>query len=79
MDPPPVIIYVMLGIAALASALFAGYALAAAARNPMYMVAIAATVAVALYVIVELEYPRRGLVRVDAMDKVLVELRATLR
>jgi hypothetical protein len=76
---PPVIIYVMLGIAALASALFAGYALAAAARNPMYMVAIAATVAVALYVIVELEYPRRGLVRVDAMDKVLVELRATLR
>ena len=77
---PPVLVFVMLGIAALASALFAGYGMASGtSRNWIYTVGIAATVSVATYVIIELEYPRIGLVRVSPMDQVLVELRQTLK
>jgi hypothetical protein len=76
----PLMIFVMLGIAALASALLAGYALAnGPRRNWMYMIGIAATVGVAMYVIIELEYPRLGLLRVDSMDQALVDLRASLK
>jgi hypothetical protein len=32
-----------------------------------------------MYVIIELEYPRLGLVQVSDMDRALVELRATMR
>lgn len=76
---PPSIIFGMLGIAALTTALFAGYGIASGVtRNWIYMIGVAATIAVATYVILELEYPRLGLVRVNAMDKAVVELRATM-
>jgi hypothetical protein len=76
---PPSIVFGMLGIAALATALFAGYGLASgSSRNWIYMIGVAATIAVATYVILELEYPRLGLFRVNAMDQALVELRATM-
>ena len=76
---PPYVIFVMLGLAALAAALFVGYAIATTpARNWIYMVGVAATIASATYVIIELEFPRLGLVRVDKADQHLVELRATM-
>lgn len=77
---PPVLVFLMLGIAALATALFAGYGMASGtSRNWMYTVGIAATVSIATYVIIELEYPRIGLLRVHSADQVLVELRQTLK
>jgi hypothetical protein len=76
---PPFIIFVMLAIAALATALFAGHGMASAPRNWMYIVGTAATVSIATYVIIELEFPRVGLFRVTAMDQVLVELRASMK
>jgi hypothetical protein len=77
---PPTLIYVMLGIMALASALFAGFGLASSpGQSWMYKIGIAATIAVALFATIELEYPRRGLVRVDQMDQALIELRATMK
>lgn len=75
---PPLIIWVMLYVTALASALFAGYALSSAAtRNRMYTVGFAACVSLAVYVVIELEYPRLGLIRATSIDQTLVELRAT--
>jgi hypothetical protein len=78
---PPMLIYVMLGVAALASALFAGIALSKAPPRTawVYMIGIAATIAVALFVTIELEYPRRGLVRIDEMDQALVDVRASMK
>jgi hypothetical protein len=77
---PPWVIFGMLGLAALAGALFVGYALANAdRRNWLYMVGVAATIASATYVIVELEYPRLGLVRIDSADRMLVQLRDTMK
>jgi hypothetical protein len=59
---------------------FQAYAVAGGARrNWMYMIGSAATVAVAMYVIIALEYPRLGLLRADAIDHALVELRTTVR
>ena len=43
------------------------------------MVGFAAAMALAVYVIIDIEYPRLGLIRVDAFDQVLVELRESMR
>jgi hypothetical protein len=76
---PPMLIYIMLGVAALAAALFAGYGMSPKPRNWIYIMGVAATISIATWVILELESTRLGLVRVDAMDQALVELRATMR
>ena len=76
---PPVIIFGMLFALALASALFAGYGMGGAkARNWVHMVGFAAVMAGAVNVIVDLEYPRLGLIRVDAFDQALVDLRKSM-
>lgn len=76
---PPTLIWAMLAITALASALFAGYGLAGGpARNWIYIIGVAASVSIATYVIIELEYPRLGLSRVTEMDQTLIDLRATM-
>lgn len=74
---PPWLIWAMLGITSLSAAVFAGYALPSR-RNWLYIVGLAASISIAMYVTVELEYPRLGFVRVDATDQALVELRRTM-
>ena len=77
---PPEIIFVMLVALALAGALLAGHGTATAkTRSWTHVVALAAAMSVALYVILEIEYPRLGLIRVDAFDDVLVDLRNTMK
>lgn len=63
---------------ALAGGLLAGYGMAEGrGRNWLHMAAFALTMALAVYVILDLEYPRLGLIRVDSADQVLVDLRRT--
>src|SRR5262245_53363409 len=77
---PPIVIFLLLIVLALLSALLAGYETAGAkARDWVRMVAYAVTLAGAVYVILDMEYPRFGLIRVDAFDRVLVELRDSMR
>jgi len=77
---PPKVIYLMLGLTALAAALLGGYAFASTpTRNWTYLVGVAAAVSISTYVILDLEYPRIGFVRVDPLDQVLEDLRKTLR
>jgi hypothetical protein len=77
---PPLLIYAMLGVAVIAGALFSGYGLASGrTRNWMFTIGIAATVAIAMFVIIELEFPRLGIVRVDASDQGLRDVRALIR
>jgi hypothetical protein len=76
---PPRTIYLLLFVLALASALFAGHDMASAARRSwVHMIGFSVIVAVAVYVILDLEYPRIGWIRVDAADRVLVELRSRM-
>jgi len=77
---PPAIIFVMLVALALATALLAGYNLSdGRTRKWLPMLGFAAAIAVTIYVILDVEYPRLGFIRVDAIDRVLVELRATMK
>jgi hypothetical protein len=73
---PPLIIYVMLTGFALVAALLAGYQTAAEEeRDRIHRVGFATIMAFTVYVILDLEYPRLGFVRIDAIDKVLMDVR----
>jgi hypothetical protein len=77
---PPVVIYALLFVLAMAGALFAGYGMAGSkSRSWIHMIGFAAVVAAAVNVIMDLEYPRLGLIRVDAFDQVLVDVREGMR
>jgi hypothetical protein len=72
---PPAIIFVLLCAMALAASLMAGYGLAgAASRSWLHQLVFAATIAISVYVIIDIEYPRAGLIRVGAFDQALEEL-----
>ena len=72
---PPQIIFVMLYILAMASSLLVGDGMSTSRRRPwLHMLAFVGVTACAIYVIVDLEYPRLGFIRVDATDKLLTDL-----
>jgi hypothetical protein len=72
---PPLIIFAMLFVVALASALLAGTGLAGGRRRDwIHMVGFAAIMAVTVYVILDLETPRLGLIQVETFDQALVKL-----
>jgi len=76
---PPQVIYTLLFTLTLTAALLAGYDMAGGKRrNWLHMIGFAATMALAIYVILDIEYPRRGFIRVDEADHVLIELRASM-
>jgi hypothetical protein len=77
---PPAIIFAMLYVMALISALMAGHGMAAQ-KTPswIHVIGFAAITALTLYVILDLEYPRFGLIRIDQTDKVLLELRQSIQ
>jgi len=80
MHHPPPIIFVMLLALALASALIAGYGMTGGKRrNWAYMLGFAAVIAIAVYVILDIEFPRIGFVRVDAADQMLEDVLESMR
>lgn len=77
---PPLAIYGLLFILALLGALFAGSAMAGSkTRNPLHVFGFAAIMAASAYLILDLEFPRFGLVRVDAADQLLVDVHASFQ
>jgi hypothetical protein len=77
--PPEVIFLMLLGLA-LASALLVGYGMAdSKERNWLHMLGLAFVMSVAIYVILDIEYPRFGFIRVDAFDQALVQLRDSMK
>ena len=80
MTHPPSIIFVLLFGLGLGCSLVAGYGMAGSTqRSWIHMIVFAAMTAVTVYVILDVEYPRFGLIRVDAADQVLVELRESMK
>lgn len=76
---PPRIIFALLAVAAFASALLLGYGMGnTPGRNWTYMLCFAATIAMALLVILNLEYPRLGFVSMGPFDRALADLRTTM-
>src|SRR5262245_12189899 len=76
---PPAVIHWALLVLVLASALLAGHAMAESRqRNWIHMLLYTVIMATAVYLIFDLEYPRLGLVRIDAADQVLIDLRTRM-
>ena len=77
---PPTAIYAMLFGLALVAAMVAGYGMAKAeSRAWFHIIGFAAVVAMVSYVILDIEHPRQGLIRIDALDQALVDLRASMK
>jgi hypothetical protein len=76
---PPIIIFVMLFGLSLAASLLAGYGMGGTGtRRSFHMCGFALVMAAAVYVILDLEYPRLGLIRVEAFDQALIDLRQSM-
>lgn len=76
---PPLAIYLMLGLLVLVSAVLSGFGMAkSASLSRLHLLGFAAIVSLAVYFIIDLDYPRLGLIRVDAFDRALIELRASM-
>lgn len=72
---PPAIIFVMLGMLSLVSAMVAGYGMTGGkTRSWIHIVGFSAMIAITIYVILDLEYPRWGLIQISAADKLLTDL-----
>jgi hypothetical protein len=76
---PPVVINALLIGLVLASSLMAGSTMANdRSRGWVHMIGFALALSVSVYMIFDLEYPRQGLIRIDAIDQIMVDLRATM-
>lgn len=76
---PPMVIFWLLCILSLAAALLAGYGMSECRiRSLVHMVLFAVAIAITVYVIIDLEYPRSGLIRLDAADQILLGLRKSM-
>jgi hypothetical protein len=80
MTRPPTIIYVMLGVTAVLAALLAGYGMAECQyRRWLHPLVYAVVVATAIFVILDLDFPRLGLIRIDAADQALIDVRNAMQ
>ncbi|MBN1853783.1 MAG: hypothetical protein JW829_13710 [Pirellulales bacterium] len=76
---PPLAVFLMLGLLVLLSSLMAGIGMAKAEKqSPLHLFGFAAIMSLSFYLILDIEYPRLGLVRIDSFDQALVELRASM-
>jgi hypothetical protein len=77
---PPFAINWTLLLLVLASSLLAGYDLAdVKSRSWLHMLVYAAALSAAVYIILDYEYPRLGMIRIDAVDRLLIELRHSMK
>ncbi len=77
---PPAIIFAMLFGLALVASLLAGYGMAdSKARSWLHLIGFAVVMAVSVCVILDIEFPRLGFIRVAAFDQALVELRESMK
>lgn len=77
---PPLIVFIMLAILALASAFLAGHGMAGSkVRSWLHSIGFALILTITVYVIMDMEFPRLGFVRVDSFDEVLVTLRQGMK
>jgi len=76
---PPAAVWLMLGGLTLVCSFLVGYDLGGAPRNWLHLLTFALLFSLTLYVIIDMEYPRVGLIRVTAMDRVLQDVRDSMR
>ncbi len=77
---PPIIVFLLLAGLSLAGAMLIGYDMSPNKdRGWFHSISFAAIISLACYVIIDLEFPRMGLIRVDSADQVLVDLQKSMK
>ena len=77
---PPAVIFVLVVAMSLICALLVGYATSQnKARSWLHTLTFAAVISLTVYVIIDIEFPRVGLIRVDAADDMLLQVRESMR
>ena len=76
---PPGIVFVVLALISLVCAFLVGYEMGATeVASRVHMILLALVLAFTFYVILDFEYPRLGLIRIDDFDNLLVQVRASM-
>jgi hypothetical protein len=79
-DHPPDIIFLMLALIALASSMMTGYEMAPAVRRSwLHIFGFALILSISVYVILDLEFPRLGVIRVSNFDKYMLDVRNSMK
>lgn len=77
---PPAVVFLLLITMSVICALLIGYATSQnTTRSWLHTLTFAAVISLTVYVIVDLEYPRVGLIQVDAADDMLLQVRDSMR
>ena len=77
---PPRIIFALLFALGLICSLLAGYRMSAGKhRSWLHILGFTVITVIVVYVILDAEYPRAGLIRLEFADQVLVDVRATMK
>lgn len=75
---PPAIVFIMLGSCALVASLMAGFGMSRGSRSWTHIIVFAIVMAGAVYIIIDMEYPRLGMIRVQSFDQALIDLRQSM-
>ncbi|HEX7238408.1 MAG TPA: DUF4239 domain-containing protein [Gammaproteobacteria bacterium] len=76
---PPAVVFLLLVAMSVLCALLVGYATSQnTARSWLHTLTFAAVISLTVYVIIDLEFPRVGLIRVDTADDVLLHVRDSM-
>jgi len=75
----PVLVFVFLIAAALLSGLVAGFGMARGTRNWLSVLTYSLVVTLTMYVMIDMEYPRAGLLRIGAADLAMTTLRDSMQ
>ena len=76
----PLLFYGLIAFLLIISSLLAGYAMSRSEeRNWLHIIGFAVITVAVVYVIIDVDYPRIGLFRMDVADQVLYEVRASMK
>ena len=76
---PPLIVFMVLAVISLVCGFLVGFEMGATpSPSRAHMVVLAAILAFTFYVIVDFEYPRLGIIRIDDFDQLIVGVRASM-
>lgn len=78
MHPPSIVFFLLFGLSC-GAAFLAGYGMTSSGRSWFYMAALAVTVTATVYATLEIEYPRQGLIRLRGTDRILLEVRDSMK
>jgi hypothetical protein len=77
---PPMIVYVTLAVLTLAASLLAGAGMGVGrSRDWIHGLAFVMVMTLTVYVIVDFEFPRVGLIRIQSADQVMIDLRESMK